>query len=54
MQAISYQTPNIYYYSASIIEILANSYYIVQIYHAKSFKMNYTMSLYFNFSLEYS
>ena len=54
MQAISYQTPNIYCYSASIIDFLANFYYIVQIYHAKSFKMKYTMSLYLIFTLEYS
>ena len=45
MQAISYQTPNIYYYSASIIDFFANSYQIVQIYHAKSFKMKYATSL---------
>jgi hypothetical protein len=53
MQAISYQTPNMYCYSASIKDFLANSYNIEQIYRAKSFKMKYTMSLYLNFSLEY-
>ena len=54
MQAISYQKPIIYYYFAIIIDFLANAYYIVQIYHAKSFKMKYTMCLYLHFSLEYS
>ena len=33
----------------SIIDFLANSYFIVQIYHAKSFKMKYFRSLYLNF-----
>ena len=54
MQAISYKMPNIYCYSAPIIDFLADSYYIVQIYCAKSFKINYIMCLYLNFSLEYS
>ena len=31
------------------IDFLANSYFIVQIYHAKSFKMKYIRSLYLNF-----
>jgi hypothetical protein len=30
----------------SIIDFLANSYFIVQIYHAKSFKMKYIRSVY--------
>ena len=38
----------------SIIDFLANSYFIVQIYHEKSFKMKYSMSLYLNFLFEYS
>ena len=33
----------------SIIDFLANSYFIVQIYHAKTFKMKYIRSLYLNF-----
>ena len=35
-------------------DFLANSYFIVQIHHAKSFKMNYIRSLYLNFLLRYS
>jgi hypothetical protein len=54
MQAISYQTFTIIYYCASILDFLTNSYFIVQIYYGKSFKMKYIMSLYLNFSLEYS
>ena len=54
MQAISYQTYTIIVSCDSIIDFLANSYFIVEIYHAKSFKMKYCMSLYLNFSLDYS
>ena len=52
MQAM-YFLPNIYCHCASIIDFLANSYFIVQIYHAKSFKTKYVRSLYFNFLLRY-
>ena len=38
----------------SIIDFFANSYIIVQIYHAKSFKMKYIRSLYLNFLFRYS
>ena len=55
MQAISYQTYIIIIVSCdSIIDFLANSYFIVQIYHVKSFKMKYSISLYLNFLFEYS
>ena len=37
-----------------IKNFLPNSYYILQMYHGKSFKMRHTMSLYFNFSVRYS
>ena len=33
----------------SIIDFMANSFFIVQIYHAKSFKMKYIRSLYLRF-----
>ena len=51
-----YFLPNIYFYCELwlYLDFLANSYFIVQIYYAKSFKMKYSMSLYLNFSLEYS
>ena len=54
MQAISYQTYTIIVSCDSIIDFLANSYFIVEIHHAKSFEMKYCMSLYLNLSLEYS
>jgi hypothetical protein len=54
MQAISYQTFTYIVSCDSIIDFLANSYFIVQIYHAKSFKMKFSVSLYLNLSLEYS
>ena len=54
MQAISYQTFTFIVSCDSIIDFLANSYFIVQIHHVKSFKMKYSMSLYLNSSLEYS
>ena len=38
----------------SIKNFLPNSYFILQIYHAKSFKMRHVTSLYFNFSVRYS
>ena len=37
-----------------IKNFLPNSYLILQIYHAKSFKMRHVTSLYFNFSVRYS
>ena len=37
-----------------IKNFLPNSYFILQIYHVKSFKMMHVTSLYFNFSLRYS
>ena len=49
MQAISYKTFNFIVSCDSIIDFLANSYFIEQIHHAKSFKMKYSMSLYLNF-----
>ena len=39
MQAISYQTFTFIVSCDSIIDFLANSYFIVQIHHAKSFKI---------------
>ena len=33
---------------------LPTSYFILQIYHAKSFKMRHVTTLYFNFSVRYS
>ena len=51
---ISYQTFIFIVSCDFIIDFLANSYFIVQIHHAKTFKMKYSMSLYLNFSLEYS
>ena len=53
MQAI-YQTFTSIVSLDSIIDVLANSHFIVQIHHVKSFEMKYSMSLYLNFSLEYS
>ena len=53
-QAISYQTFTFIVSCDSVIDFLSNSYFIVEIHHAKSFKMKYSMSLYLNFSLEYS
>jgi hypothetical protein len=38
----------------SITDFLSNSFFIVQIHYAKSFKMKYSMSLYLIVSLEYS
>ena len=37
-----------------IQNFLPNSYFILQIYHVKSFKMMHVLSLYFNFSIRYS
>ena len=37
-----------------IKNVLPNSYFILQIYHVKSFKMMHVLSLYFNFSIRYS
>ena len=37
-----------------IKNVLPNSYFILQIYHIKSFKMRHDMSLYLNFSARYS
>ena len=37
-----------------IKNVLPNCYFILQIYHVKSFKMMHVFSLYFNFSLRYS
>ena len=37
-----------------IKNFLPNSYFIFQIYHAKSFKKGHVTSLYFNFSVRYS
>ena len=54
MHAILYQTFTFIVSYDSIIYSMANSQFIVQIHHAKSFKMKYSMSLYLNFSLEYS
>ena len=54
MQANSYQTFTFIVYYDSITDFLVKSYFIVQIHYAKSFKMKYSMSLYLNFSLEYS
>ena len=54
MRVKSNHTFDINSHCDSIIDFLANSYFIVQIYHAKSFKMKYIMSLYLNFSLRYS
>jgi hypothetical protein len=54
MQAISYQIFTFIVSCDSIKDFLANSYFIVQIYHAKSFEIKYSMYLYLNFSLEYS
>ena len=54
MQAISYQKFTFIVSCDSIKDFLANSYFIVHIHHAKSFKMKYDMSLYLNFSLKYS
>ena len=52
MQAISYQTFTFMVSCDSIIDFLANVYFIVQIYHAKSFKMKCIRSLYLNFLLK--
>ena len=52
MQAISYQTFTFIVSCDSIIDFLANSYFTVQIYHAKSFKMKYIRSLYLNFFIK--
>ena len=43
-----YFVPNIYYYCASIIDFLANSYFIEQIYHAESFKQNISVPQFFS------
>ena len=37
-----------------IKNFIPNSYFILEIYHAKSFKMRYVTSRYFNFSVRYS
>ena len=37
-----------------INNVLQNSYFILQIYHVKSFEMMHVTSLYFNFSVRYS
>ena len=54
MQANLYQKCTFIVSSDSIINFLANSYFIVQIHHAKSLKMKNNMSLYLIFWLEYS
>ena len=48
MQAISYQTYIIIVSCDSIIDFLANSYFIVEIHHAKSFKIKYCILLIFD------
>ena len=47
----SNQTFDIYCHCPYNVDFLANSYFIVQIYHAKSFKMKYIKSMYLNFLL---
>ena len=53
MHVKSNETFDINCHCDSIIDFLSNSYFIVQIYHAKSFKMKYIRSLYLNFLLRY-
>ena len=50
MHVKSNQTFDINCHCDSIIDFLANSYFIVQIYHDKSFKMKYIRSPYLNFN----
>ena len=45
---------DLFYYCGSIIDFLRNSYFILQIYHAKSFKMRYVKTLYLTFLLRNS
>ena len=51
MQAISNQIFTVIVSCDSIIDFFSNSYFIVQIYHAKIFKMKNIRSLYLNFIL---
>ena len=54
MQGISYQTFTFIVTCDSVIDFLANSYFIVQSHHDKSFKIKYGMFICLNFLLEYS
>ena len=51
MQAISNQIFTVIVSCDSIIDFFSNSYFIVQIYHAKSFKKKHIRPLYLNFLL---
>ena len=45
---------NVFCYCASIVDFLANFYFVLQILHVKRFKIRYIISLYFSFLLRYS